>query len=155
MRSVDVPVDLPDVSDVPCCMASAVWGPDRCTCWTRRHDHDQATPIIGLAVAARDSMCSGCAFKPRSPERTGDNRYQFSDEDDRLDLIAGNQPFYCHEGMRRVTAFDHPCGVTVPVDGDHYDPPTVDGIPFKSDGTPADVCAGWTTAHDRFLRQSP
>jgi hypothetical protein len=40
-------------------------------------------------------------------------------------------------------AYRHPSGAEIPGHPAGYDPPIVDGVPCKADGTPADLCAGW------------
>jgi len=68
-------------------------------------------------------------------------------------LLDGVTPFWCHQGMRKLVAWRHPAGVTVPVTVDGYGPPGVDGVPYRADGTPAEVCGGWA-ARRRALEVS-
>lgn len=136
----------------PCCISSAEDGPTGCSCWEPVYDLDQQPPIDGLEPSTRDSMCADCAFRPDSPERSGDDRYQHSD-DDVLDL----DHFWCHQGIRKPIAFRHPSGIVVETDVDAYKPPQRDHVdangkiyrvPYKADGSPADRCAGHA-AHNR------
>jgi MoaA/NifB/PqqE/SkfB family radical SAM enzyme len=71
------------------------------------------------------------------------------------DIITRGDIFWCHQGIRRVVEYRHPDGRVYPVpplaagvDG-AYEPPIIDGRPYKADGTPADVCAGWWARFER------
>ena len=91
----------------------------------------------------RAELCADCAFRPNSPERSGDDGYENSDAGD-LDALIGGAVFYCHDGMRRRTGRRHPDGRFEPAPPDDYDPPEdYAGVPYKADGTAADLCAGW------------
>lgn len=134
-------LDLPDTGEL-CCYGVAVYGPSRCTCWEAIHDLEQQQPKLELQPAERTTMCADCAFRPDSPESNAQPNYQHSGEGEPdLGLCRG---FVCHQGMRRIVARRHPSGVEIPTKTDGcYDPPIVDGVAFRADGTPADVCAGW------------
>lgn len=136
--------DHPDVGngEVPCCMGSAMYGPERCTCWVPEYDAPQAKPQEGPSPV-RKRMCADCAFRPDSPERNGDERYAHSDEDGLVDVVAGT--FACHQGMRRLVRFRHPNGHVQELDVDAYAPPIV-AAPTMADGRPAELCAGWWQA---------
>lgn len=137
--------DRPDVPEVdpPCCMGSAVYGPQRCTCWTSEFDGEQAEPDLTAGPAKpRETMCHDCAFRPSSPERSGDPRFQHSAPGEMEDLDASRH-FYCHQGMRRRVAVVHPSGLRVAEEADGYAPAIAGGRCFKADGAPADLCAGW------------
>lgn len=67
-----------------------------------------------------------------------------------LDRIAAIDRFWCHQGMRRPLYWEHPAGVRITGSPADYDPPIEDLVPFKADGTPADLCAGWA-ARSRAL----
>ncbi len=126
-----------------CCEGTGYWDGElaRCTCWTPVYDEDQVSPCLPVdlaAVQARDGLCADCAFRPGSPERT--------DEYAREELYAladRGRPFWCHDGMRRPDRWVHPLGMTVSGDSDNWTPPTLNGVPFRADGRPAMLCAGW------------
>lgn len=61
--------------------------------------------------------------------------------------MATGEPFACHQGMRRPVKWVHPSGAEVLGHPAGYAPPIVDGVPYKADGTPGDLCGGW------FLRR--
>lgn len=140
--------DLPDAGQGMCCMGSAAMGASKCTCWVPVYDTEQADPCQG-PPAVRSKMCGDCAFRDGSPERTGDERYANSEEGDIEDLVASGDPFYCHQGMRRVVRLVHPTGVTVEMMPGSYKPPKH----CKADGSPGDICAGWRAAREKFLRE--
>jgi hypothetical protein len=140
------PTDLPDAGEGACCIGAAVLGPDRCTCWEPVYDLDQQPPRTELRDDVRDSMCADCAYRPDSPERTGDPQAA-GDWESLQVLAAGGNPFWCHAGMRRPVAFRHPSGVEIGGSDLDYAPPIVNGVPYRADGTPGDVCAGWEAMH--------
>lgn len=144
---------MPDPVNGACCIASAVKGAQYCTCWTPVYDLEQQPATPGERLA-RDAMCGACAYKPGSPERSGDPRFQ-GDYAFLLDLAVTGTTFWCHEGTRRVVKLVHPSGAEVDLDtagltGD-YQPPIVDRVPHKADGTPADLCAGWAALRRRHM----
>lgn len=136
-------VDLPDASGGTCCYGAAIYGPQRCTCWQPVHDVDQTPIRPGVPMPPIPvRMCHDCAYRRRSPERTGAVGYA-ADADVLDDLVAGRMPFFCHQGMRRVLTLRHPTGFEVPAHPGAYDPPIVNGVPYRADGSPALLCAGW------------
>ncbi len=140
---------LPDAGQGQCCMGAAAMGPGRCTCWRPVHDLEQQPPRPG-GPRTRTECCGDCAFRPDSPERQGDQRYQHSDEGELSDLVRSEHSFVCHDGMRRKLALVHePTGVRLPIDVDAYDPPVIDGVAYKADGSPADLCAGLAAQRKR------
>lgn len=146
--------NLPDAGEGMCCYGSAVYGAGGCTCWDPVHDVEQQPPRLDLAPADRSTMCGDCAFRPDSPERSGDARYQHSGEGDLDDLVYSRDGFACHVGMRRVVALVHPSGARVEKGGHDYDPPVVRGVAFKADGSPAERCAGLRAARVRAAREA-
>jgi hypothetical protein len=142
------PRDLPDAGNGTCCYGAAIYGPDRCTCWEPVYDEDQA-PIITRLPKVRKGACEDCAFRTGSPERRGDASVAGS-EAELYRLVSTGQPFFCHQGMRRPVAWRHPAGVEIPGDPANYRPSIVNGVPYKADGAPADVCAGWATRRRLF-----
>ncbi len=130
-----------------CCMGSAEYGFDRCTCWEPVYDLEQTEPNMAsielVGILTRTEMCGDCAFRPDSPERQGDGRYSHADDDELRSL----NHFWCHQGIRKPIAWRHPAGITVDCDTDGYDPPLrtigAETVPFKADGTPGDRCAGF------------
>ena len=91
---------LPDAGEGICCMGAAVFGPGRCTCWEPVYDQAQAPAQEG-PMQARARMCADCAFRPGSPEQLGDRRFAHSGEGELVDVVLGDSPFVCHQGMRR------------------------------------------------------
>lgn len=144
----EAPPGFPDAGQRACCIGAAVYGPDRCTCWVVVHDLDQADPDPAAPATVRDGMCPDCAYRPGSPERSGDERAA-GDAQALEQLAADGTPFWCHEGIRRPVAYRHePTGTEVPareVPGSDlaYRPPVIDGRPYRADGDPARQCAGW------------
>lgn len=143
-------VELPDAGEGMCCPGAAMFGPDRCTCWVPVYDLAQQPlqPLQAGQPVPPDplKMCADCAYRPGSPERRGEDGYQ-GDADGLDDMVASGQPFACHQGIRRPVKWRHPSGAEVPGHPAGYAPPIRDGIPYKADGTPANLCAGW------FLRR--
>lgn len=136
-------VELPDAGKCACCYGAAVYGPDRCTCWVPVYDLEQQPIQPGLpAPPVPLKMCGDCAYRPRSPERQGEAGYS-GDEDFLEDLVETGRPFYCHAGVRRVVRLRHPAGVEIDGHPGAYEPPIHDSVPYKADGTPANLCAGW------------
>lgn len=136
---------LPDTGGV-CCWGATL-DPSSCTCWAPVHDRPQEPPQLDVPTTVRDRMCPECAYRPRSPERTTDLMNDPPPP-------GSGQPFWCHHGMRTITARTHPSGATVPaatVNGTpaEYDPPIHDGRPYRADGTPARLCAGWAAVERR------
>jgi hypothetical protein len=148
--------DWPDVGnrEMPCCDGSAFGDPSDCTCWEPEHDLDQvpADQLVARAPGLRSSTCDDCAYRGGSPERRGED-HVVGDAATLQILVERNEPFVCHQGMRRVVRFRHPSGATWVPDHDNleaaYRPPIVRGVPYKADGTPADLCAGWASARLR------
>lgn len=143
---------LPDAGGGMCCDGAANMGPGRCTCWDPVYDQEQAEPQQG-PMAVRPTMCADCAFRPGSPERTGDPRFQHSDEGDIEELVGTGAVFACHQGMRRRLARVHPTGARVESGPGDYEPPQRGEHAWKADGTPADVCAGLTAARRQLFKE--
>lgn len=124
-----------------CCIGDAVYGSGRCTCWESVYDAEQADPIESV-LKVRSEMCADCAFRPDSPERSGDVRYRNSDG--LSDLLESGRTFACHQGMRRRVALVHPDGSRISLEHlGSYAPAVSEGWAFRADGSPADICAGW------------
>ena len=148
----------PDVgnstSGTPCCMAARLMGHQWCTCWTPVFDVDQAPPRTELAAGLQPSMCGDCAYRPRSPERTGHPDAR-NDADDLHHLVVSGNAFWCHQGMRRPTHWAHPSGATVPASPTDYRP-HIDAItrtPYQADGTPGLLCAGWVALRLKHVQR--
>lgn len=133
-------VRLPDTGGA-CCWGAAASGPDRCTCWTPVFDRDQAEPVPAIPEV-RDRMCGDCAYRPGSPEKVGDPEHE-GDAETLEHLAASGTPFWCHDGMRRPVVLRHPSGAEIPGHVAAYEPPRIGGIPFRADGRPGLLCAGW------------
>ena len=132
-----------DLARVPvCCIGAVVYGPDRCTCWAPAYDLDQAV-IAPAPIATRRTRCIDCAFRPDSPERA------------RGDELEDLPSFACHQGVRRVVEWRHPDGRVRPGDPADYEPPfDRDGMGYKADGSPMDMCAGWAQSRRLLERIS-
>lgn len=145
---------LPDTGQI-CCEGVAFAGPEWCTCWVEVYDLDQTAPDpatvrlleAGIEPVTRSRMCGDCAYRPESPERSEDPTYkgggEFLDE-----LAATGDRFWCHQDMRRPRVLRHPSGMEIPGHPAAYRPPIVNGIPYRADGQPGELCAGWA-AHRR------
>lgn len=131
--------DHPSV--IGCCMGAAVYGPSRCTCWEPVYDVDQADPrppTCDDELQTRTTRCSDCAYLRSSKERADPLTAE-----ELLELPLRGERFWCHDGMRRPVAYRHPALGDVPASGDDWQPPTVAGVPFRTDGSPGLLCAGW------------
>ena len=129
-----------------CCWGAMDRGPTGCTCWSPVYENAalaQLAPKTDTDLVTRSAMCADCAYRPDSPERNGDEAQECSEPGDLDFLAAGDRPFWCHQGMRKVIAWVHPAGIRIESDGDHYLPPVLDGIPYRLSGLPAERCAGW------------
>jgi hypothetical protein len=146
-------LDLPDAGQGMCCMGAAVYGPERCTCWHNEYDREQA-PMRPADSDCQPRPCGDCAYRPGSPERAGAEHVS-GDQDSLDQLVATGQPFYCHQGMRRVVAVVHgPTGTRVERGPDAYEPPFGDdGRPYQADGQPALLCGGWAALRLAYLQR--
>lgn len=143
---IDQANNWPDATDgIPCCMGYAANGHGGCTCWdpvydqkTKKHD--------GSMPGQRTTMCHDCAYRKGSPERTGQEGYQGSEEDLELAALKG-QPFYCHQGTAKTLQYRHPSGMTIEAHPADYDWRIVEraGVrfPLKADGSAQSICAGY------------
>lgn len=124
-----------------CCYGEALGGPLWCTCWEPVFTSAQAQPVLPASadeVETRARMCGDCAFRPDSPERADEWT-----EEELLALPETGETFWCHDGMRRPDHWRHPDGRTVPGSTADWRPPIVAGMPFRADGRPGLLCAGW------------
>lgn len=131
-----------------CCWDAVLEGEDGdtaasirgCTCWTPVYDLEQHDPEPG-PPRTRAEQCHDCAYLAatgREPDRYPEQR-----DRDRLFELGPDEPFYCHVGMRRIVAWEHPDGHRVEAVQDDYASPVRGRTAYKADGTPADRCAGW------------
>lgn len=146
-------IELPDPVNGACCTGSAVMGPQYCTCWEQVYDLEQQDIIPGGPAPARKTLCGDCAYRPGSPERAGDQRYN-GDGEFLARIAQTGETFWCHQGLRRAVKLRHPSGAEMVIETDHYDPPKAGGVPFKADGTPGDICAGWSAHRARYLKRA-
>lgn len=133
-----------------CCYGTAIYGPERCECWLPVYDVVQQRPRLDLPSSVMPKMCGDCAFRPNSPERQAHPSVR-GDWETLQDLVLSGEPFWCHDGLRLPVAWFHPPSLTwhVVADDIAYDPPQqrdAHGIPtpYRHDGRPGDLCAGWT-----------
>lgn len=142
---------MPDPADGACCDGSAIKGPQYCTCWAPEFDLEQQAVRPG-EKGQRDTLCDDCAYKPGSPERSGDERYNgdaaFLDR-----IVVTGEPFHCHQGVRRVVKLVHPSGAEVEVPPGDYRPPKLAGVPYKADGSPGELCAGWAARRLKHVQR--
>ncbi|MFJ8818190.1 hypothetical protein [Amycolatopsis thermoflava] len=142
----------PDEPDTPCCEGMWLDGWAACTCWVPVFNHDHQAPpdetaakllAAGLEPTVRPGgMCGDCAYRPDSPEKSGDENYR--GDADFLERIAQDgERFWCHDGMLLVTEWRHPSGLTVPGHPGAYIPPIEAAVPYRADGQPGYLCAGW------------
>lgn len=149
------PRELPDAGRGICCLGAAVYGPSRCTCWVPVYDLDQQPITPGLPTLPNPlRMCGDCAYRARSPERRGDETYA-GDQDLLNELVENGTPFYCHQGIRLPIAWRHPSGAETAGHPGGYDPPIEGGVPYKADGAPANLCAGWLLRRARVTDTEP
>lgn len=135
--------------ELGCCLGSATYGPDRCTCWEPIYDQEQASPVLPVETPAPSPrMCSTCAYRPGSPEREGRSEVEH-DADDLYAMALSDKPFFCHGGMRALLGERHPSGAERRFDVRTYAPLVIDGVPLRADGTPAAICAGWVAERGR------
>ena len=121
-----------------------------CSCWEPIYDLEQQ-PVTIAEAGCRTVPCHDCAYRVDSPERQGDESV-VGDDYELQRIVALGQPFWCHQGIRRPVAFVHyPTGIVVPGDAADYRPPMRQSRPYKADGTPADMCAGWASRRLRYL----
>jgi hypothetical protein len=147
----------PDANSQPpeahmCCDGAAYRGPASCTCWTPVYDLRQAEPRPPTGpedLAVRDGMCGDCAFRKGSPERA-----VAWTEETLMDLPVKREPFWCHDGIRRPAYWHHPRLGDVPGTPDDYQPPVVANIPYRADGAPGLLCAGWMARASRAAREA-
>ena len=133
--------------DVPaimfgCCDGTAYTGNlAACTCWVPQFDDEQAEPRPPTSpddIELMPRVCGDCAFRKGSPERED----KFSEEA-LFALGDTGTPFWCHTGMRKPARWVHPTGVVIDGDKDDWDPPRLHGVPYRANGAPAYLCAGW------------
>lgn len=137
----------PDFEGTGCCWGEVHGGPAHCICWKPIYEQEQQSPRPPAGpqdLHAQTRMCGDCAFRKGSPERADE-----WSESALLELAAEGTPFWCHEGMRRPVRWEHPEGRTVVGSPDDWQPPMVAGVPYRLDGSPGLVCAGWAARSSR------
>lgn len=131
----------PDDDGVGCCWGDVQNGAEGCRCWVPIYDAEQAVPVPPASpddIQIQKRMCGDCAFRKGSPERTD----EWKDEA-LLSLAEEGTPFYCHEDMRRPVRWEHPDGRVIDGSTDDWQPPIIRGLPYRIDGRPGLLCAGW------------
>lgn len=147
-------VELPDAGEGACCMGAVMGGPQHCTCWEPVFDLEQRQPQTG-PMGLRAVRCHDCAYLRDSPERRGENGYQ-GDAESLEQMARDGSPFACHQGMRKPVKYVHPSGAEIPGHPAAYDPPVTGGVPYKADGSPGDLCAGWAARRLHYMtREAP
>ncbi|MFL6141600.1 MAG: hypothetical protein ACJ72N_06995 [Labedaea sp.] len=147
-----------------CCWDATERGPAACICWQPVYDREQTTPtaetVAALALGearpdVRDRMCGDCAYRPGSPEKSGSEDVD-GDAQQLERLAATGTRFFCHDGMRKPVAWRHPAGmrITAVSDGD-YQPPIIDNVPYRADGQPGLLCAGWDARRRALTAKEP
>lgn len=135
-----------------CCWGEVERGGSACTCWTPVYDVAQQVPtaVTGPYEAAAE-RCADCAFRPGSPELSEDYMAETL-----LGLAARGERFWCHQGMRRPLTWQHPDGRTIAGDPADWQPPIdrTTGVPFRADGRPGLLCAGWAGQAAAVARQA-
>lgn len=146
---------VPGVSD--CCRLAVLTDGRFCVCWIPIYDLAQADPnpltlrllAAGIQPGTREpGRCADCAYRPGSPERTGSDDVRGGHAWLQAIAAAGDR-FWCHEGMRRPVLWRHPSGAEQPGSPANYQPPVINGVPYRADGQPGRLCAGWTAAARR------
>lgn len=137
----------------PCCEGTALTSDPRdCQCWEPEYDVDQQRPRPLAGGASHDvavEKCDDCAFRPESPER----RDEWISEELYASVPKG-RTFWCHQGMRRPAQWRHPDGRVIDgVDAD-WQPPILDGVPYRADGSPGLICAGWSALRAAHLART-
>ncbi len=132
--------ELAHTSDewVPCCYG-AIDGPRYCTCWEPIYNLPQCETLVGPSFSSRRrALCHDCAYRTNSPERRDPSSSDLIE-----DLAWSGEPFFCHQGMRKVVRWEHPDGrIHVPT-SDDYHPLILDRVPLRADGRAAQLCEGW------------
>lgn len=142
--------DFPAAGDGACCYGEIMNGPSGCTCWKPEYDLDQQAPdgqaarwlAAGVQPVTRRLMCGDCAYRPASPEKSGAEGYA-GDAEFLEGIAARGERFWCHQGIRRPARWVHPSGAVHAGGLAAYSPPVVDAVPYRADGSPAELCAGW------------
>jgi hypothetical protein len=134
--------------EIPCCWATAETGRAiDCTCWEPEYDVEQQPTAVQLEsplhAERADSLCGDCAFRPGSPERS--TAYE---RESLYSLADRGVPFWCHRGMRKPDRWCHPDGRVVAGDPNDWTPLIVGTVPYRADGQPALLCAGWAKRND-------
>lgn len=135
------PENPPDSGGGICCFG-ATMGPDKCTCWVPAFNFPQEPLQVNKTPSVRNQPCEDCAYSVDSPERNSDERVT-GDPALLKRIVANGEPFFCHVGMRRILHWVHQNGQTYAEGDCDYRPPIKEGIAYKADGTPADICSGW------------
>lgn len=149
-----------------CCPGRIQDGPAGCTCWVPEFDKPQTQPdemtVARLALGeiepeVRDHMCDDCAYRPNSPEKSGDADHAM-DAEQLEQLAATGQRFWCHDGMPQPIAWRHPAGMRIPAHPDRtgdYQPLQILGTPYRADGRPGLICAGWSARRRALTAKDP
>jgi hypothetical protein len=155
-----LPVDIPAAGNGECCPGAIMDGPRHCECWEAVYDQEQSADLQAGVLpmpAVPPRMCPDCAYRPWSPERRGDPRQACSEPGELERLVHEGEMFYCHQGTRRVIRLVHPSGAVYEPDGDYRPAEGRNSaaggnrVPYKADGSPADICSGWFLLRQAWL----
>lgn len=140
----------PDAEPIGCCYGEVMGGIEGCTCWRPVFDVDQAQPrpVPREQWQTQPQRCGDCAYRPGSKELAD----PFTREELTLTLPAGDRPFWCHQGMRRPAAWEHPGRGVIDADPDDWQPAQERGVPYQADGSVALICAGWAAIRSKTAR---
>lgn len=132
--------------------------------FTPIYDLEQAEPDTSQVDDVMPRPCIDCAYRKNSRERTSTDGVKHNGAF--LDaIVEKGEPFWCHDGMRQPVAWKRDDGLVltreqiaegtsldlqVEVD---YRPPIVGGIPYRADGRPADLCAGWAARRLKHVQR--
>lgn len=133
-----------------CCYGDALRGPEACTCWEPIFAVEQAPPRPPSSPAdltVRGSRCGDCAYRRDSPEKADEWSAEHL-----VHLAATGTPFWCHDGMRRPVLWRHPDGREIEGSTADWQPAMVGPVPFRADGSPGLLCAGWAVEGRRQQR---
>lgn len=97
-----------------CCEGAAMRDLSACTCWQPMWNLEQQLPALPVVREQLMPRDRGCS-----------------------------DCAFRKDSPERPLAWRHPHGITIDGDPADWQPPIVNAIPFRADGSPALLCAGW------------